>query len=156
VIDHNKQRKKKSLVTGNPAGDPVRVLTYDSGLDEAEGVILRIKQMVNDGKFRYRDHAIFLRINALLRTLESAFVKHGVPFQIVKGLAFYDRKENKDILAYLRLLLNPNDTVSFLRAVNEPARGVGKVSLERLVNWANDNEMSPAAACGQIARIPEI
>jgi DNA helicase-2/ATP-dependent DNA helicase PcrA len=156
VIDHNKQRKKKSLVTNNPAGDPVRVLTYDSGLDEAEGVVVRIKQDVADGKARYRDHAIFLRINALSRTLESAFVKHGVPFQIVKGLAFYDRKENKDVLAYLRLLVNPNDTVSFLRAVNEPARGIGKVSLERLVNWANDNELSPAAACAQVARIPEI
>lgn len=156
VIDHNKQRKKKSLVTGNPAGDPVRVLTYDSGLDEADGIVMRIKQTVDEGKFRYRDHAIFLRINALSRTLESAFVKHGVPFQIVKGLAFYDRKENKDILAYLRLLVNPNDTVSFLRAVNEPARGVGKVSLDRLVNWANDNELSPALACAQVARIPEI
>lgn len=156
VIDHNKQRKKKSLVTGNPTGDPVRVLTYDSGLDEADGVVLRIKQSVDEGKARYRDHAIFLRINALSRTLESAFIKHSVPFQIVKGLAFYDRKENKDILAYLRLLVNPNDTVSFLRAVNEPARGVGKVSLDRLVNWANDNEMSPALACAQVARIPEI
>lgn len=156
VIDHNKQRKKKSLVTGNPTGEPVRVLTYDSGLDEAEGVVVRIKQLVSEGKFRYRDHAIFLRINALSRTLESAFVKHGVPFQIVKGLAFYDRKENKDILAYLRLLLNPNDTISFLRAVNEPARGVGKVSLDRLVSWANDNELSPALACAQVARLPEI
>lgn len=156
VIDHNKQRKKKSLVTGNPAGDPVRVLTYDSGLDEADGVVHRIKQAVEGGKFKYRDHAIFLRINALSRTLESAFVKHGVPFQIVKGLAFYDRKENKDILAYLRLLVNPSDTVSFLRAVNEPARGIGKVSLERVVNWANDNELSPAVACAQVARIPEI
>lgn len=156
VIDHNKQRKKKSLVTGNPAGDPVRVLTYDSGLDEADGVVHRIKQAVEGGKFKYRDHAIFLRINALSRTLESAFVKHGVPFQIVKGLAFYDRKENKDILAYLRLLVNPSDTVSFLRAVNEPARGVGKVSLDRLVQWANDHEVSPAVACAQVARIPEI
>ena len=62
------------------------------------------------GRRRYRDHAIFLRINALTRSLESAFVKHGVPFQIVKGLAFFDRKENRDVLAYLRLLVNPQDT----------------------------------------------
>ena len=156
VIDQNKQRKKKTLVTGNPDGEAVKVLTYDSGLDEAEGVVLRIKEAVAKGGIRYRDHAIFLRINALSRTLESAFVKHGVPFQIVKGLAFFDRKENKDVLAYLRLLVNPNDTVSFLRAVNEPARGVGKVSLERVVNWANEHEMSPALACAQVARIPEV
>ncbi len=156
LIDHNKQRKKKTLVTGNPQGDPVRTLTFDNGLDEAEGVVLRIKQAVEAGRFRYRDHAIFLRINALTRSLESAFVKHGVPFQIVKGLAFFDRKENKDILAYLRLLINPADTVCFLRAVNEPARGIGKVSLERLVNWANEHEMTLTAACGNAARIPEI
>ena len=91
LIDHNKQRKKKALVTANPQGEPVRVLTFDNGLEEAEGVVVRIKEAVQAKKFRYRDHAIFLRINALSRTLESAFVKHGVPFQIVKGLAFFDR-----------------------------------------------------------------
>jgi len=156
VIDHNKQRKKKVLVTDNPQGETVKVLTFDNGLDEAEGVVVRIKQAVSDGQCKYRDCAIFLRINALSRTLESAFVKHGVPFQIVKGLAFFDRKENKDILAYLRLLVNPSDTVSFLRVVNEPARGVGKVSLEKLVNFANDNELTLAAAGNQLHRIPEI
>jgi DNA helicase II / ATP-dependent DNA helicase PcrA len=156
LIDQNKQRKKKTLITSNPEGEPVRTLTYDNGLDEAEGVVLRIKQTEADGKYKYRDHAIFLRINALSRSLESAFVKHGVPFQIVKGLAFFDRKENKDVLAYLRLLLNPADTVCFLRAVNEPARGIGKVSLDRLVHWANDNEMTLTTACGQVNRIPEI
>ena len=156
VIDRNKQRKKKALITDNPQGEPVKVLTFDNGLDEAEGVVVRIKKAVADGECKYRDCAIFLRINALSRTLESAFVKHGVPFQIVKGLAFFDRKENKDILAYLRLLVNPSDTVSFLRVVNEPARGIGKVSLERLVTFANDNELTLAAAGNQLHRIPDI
>ena len=156
LIDHNKQRKKKTLVTDNPAGDPVKVLTYDTGLDEAEGVVVRIKQAVAEGRARYRDHAIFLRINALTRTLESAFVKHGVPFQIVKGLAFFDRKENRDVLAYLRLLVNPADTVSFLRVVNEPPRGVGKVSLDRLVGYANQLELTLSAAALDVAKIPEI
>ena len=156
VIDHNKQRKKKTLVTDNAEGDAVEVLTYDNGLDEAEGIVKRIKDTVAAKQYRYRDHAIFLRINALTRSLESAFVKHGVPFQIVKGLAFFDRKENKDVLAYLRLLSNPNDTVSFLRVVNEPARGIGKVSLDRLVKWASDNEMSLTTACGQVPRITDI
>ena len=156
VIDRNKQRKKKSLITDNPQGEPVKVLTFDNGLDEAEGVVVRIKKSVADGECKYRECAIFLRINALSRTLESAFVKHGVPFQIVKGLAFFDRKENKDILAYLRLLVNPSDTVSFLRVVNEPARGIGKVSLDRLVTFANDNELTLAAAGNQLHRIPDI
>lgn len=156
VIDHNKQRKKKTLVTDNPAGDPVRVLTYDNGLDEAEGVVLRIKEAVASGKCRYRDHAIFLRINALTRSLESAFVKHGVPFQIVKGLAFFERKENRDVIAYLRVLVNPQDTVSALRIVNEPPRGVGKVSLERLQRFAADNEIGLLSAAGQVHKIPDI
>ena len=156
LIDHNKQRKKKALVTANPDGEPVRVLTFDNGLEEAEGVVVRIKEAVQAKKFRYRDHAIFLRINALSRTLESAFVKHAVPFQIVKGLAFFDRKENKDVLAYLRLLVNPSDTVSFLRVVNEPPRGVGKVSLDRLVSYAADLDITLLNAAGQVHKIADI
>ena len=80
-------------------------------------------------------------MNALTRSLEAAFIKHAVPFQIVKGLAFFDRKENKDILANLRLLVNPQDNLSFLRAVNEPPRGIGKVSLERLQAFADEHEI---------------
>lgn len=178
LIDHNKQRKKKSLTTDNPQGEPVRVVTFDNGLDEAEGVVVRIKEAVKAGRFRYRDHAIFMRINALTRSLESAFVKHGVPFQIVKGLAFFERKENRDVLAYLRLLSNPQDSVSFLRIVNEPGRGIGKVSLDKLQAYAASQprpgepaagkgrslENLPAAdlgiplleAAGQVAKIPEI
>jgi DNA helicase-2/ATP-dependent DNA helicase PcrA len=156
LIDHNKQRKKKNLVTDNPQGEPVRVLTFDNGLDEAEGVVTRIREAVKAGTYRYRDFAIFMRINALTRSLESAFVKHGVPFQIVKGLAFFERRENRDVLAYLRLLVNPQDTVSFLRIVNEPARGIGKVSLDKLQHFAADQEIGLLAAAGQVAKIPEI
>ncbi|HEY1190737.1 MAG TPA: UvrD-helicase domain-containing protein, partial [Gemmata sp.] len=156
LIDHNKQRKKKDLVTDNPQGDPVNVITFDNGLDEAEGVVMRIKEAVKSGKYKYRDHAIFMRINALTRSLESAFVKHGVKFQIVKGLAFFERKENRDVLAYLRLLTNPQDSVAFLRIVNEPARGIGKVSLDKLQGFAADQEIGLLTAAGQIARITEI
>jgi DNA helicase-2/ATP-dependent DNA helicase PcrA len=156
LIDHNQRRKKKELITDNPQGDPVQVITFDNGLDEAEGVVMRIKEAVTGGKFRYRDHAIFMRINALTRSLESAFVKHGVPFQIVKGLAFFERKENRDVLAYLRLLVNPQDSISFLRIVNEPGRGIGKVSLEKLQAFAADQEIGLLAAAGQVARITEI
>jgi DNA helicase-2/ATP-dependent DNA helicase PcrA len=156
LIARNTQRKKKSLVTDNTGGEPVRIITFDNGLDEAEGVVERIKKAVDAGRFKYRDHAIFLRINALSRTLESAFVKHGVPFQIVKGLAFYERKENKDVLAYLRLLVNPQDSVSFHRAVNEPGRGIGKVSLDRLSAYAEKMDIPMFTAAGQVAMIPDI
>ena len=117
LIAHNRQRKPKDLLTDNPAGQPVTVLTFETGLDEAEGIARRIRDGRRAGKRSYRDFAVFLRINALSRTLESAFIKHRVPYQIVKGLAFFERKENRDVLAYLRLLLNPRDDLSFLRAV---------------------------------------
>lgn len=156
VIDHNRQRKKKTLRTDNEDGEPVRVLTFDTGLDEAEIIAQRIKEAVQSKRNAYHDFAVFVRINALTRNLESAFVKHGVPFQIVKGLAFFERKENKDVLAYLRLLVNPVDTLSFLRAVNEPARGIGKVSLEHLQAYAEQNQISLLEASGQIDKIPAI
>jgi DNA helicase-2/ATP-dependent DNA helicase PcrA len=156
LIAHNKQRKPKDLVTDNPAGMPVTVLTFETGTDEAEGIARRIREAVEKGRRAYRDFAVFLRVNALTRGLETAFVKHRVPFQIVKGLAFFDRKENRDVLAYLRLLLNPRDDLSFLRAVNEPARGVGKVTLEHLRAYAEPREMGLLAAAGEVNRIPAI
>jgi DNA helicase-2/ATP-dependent DNA helicase PcrA len=156
VIAHNKQRKPKRLVTENPQGAPVHVLTFDTGIDEAEKVVLRIKQARHEQGRSYRDFAVFLRINALSRTLESAFVKHGVPFQIVRGLAFFERKENRDVLAYLRLIANPRDDLSFLRIVNEPPRGIGDVSLKHLRNYAEPREMPLLSACAEVAKVPQI
>jgi len=156
LIANNKQRKKKRLITDNGQGEPVRIIAFNDGLEEAESVVLRIKEAAQQGRYRYRDHAIFVRINALTRPIESAFVKHGVPFQIVRGLAFYERKENRDVLAYLRLLVNPKDAVSFLRIVNEPTRGIGKTSLEKLSIYAEKMDISLFAAAEQVAMIPEI
>jgi DNA helicase-2/ATP-dependent DNA helicase PcrA len=156
LIAHNKQRKPKDLVTDNPAGRPVTVLTFESSQDEAEGIARRIRDAVAQGGRSYRDFAVFLRVNALSRGLETAFTAQRVPYQIVKGLAFYERKENRDVLAYLRLLLNPRDDLSFLRAVNEPARGIGKVSLEHLRSYAQDREMSLLSAAAQVEKVPAI
>src|SRR5260370_28202573 len=153
LIEHNKQRKKKTLITDNPPGQPVRVLTFNDGLEEADKVAGRIRAAVNGGR-KYRDHAIFLRTNALSRSLESAFVKHGVPYQMVRRLAVYDRKEDKDVLAYLRLLVNPKDNISFERAIGEPTRGIGKVSLDHLKNYAEPLGMSLLAASADLATLP--
>ena len=156
LIAHNLQRKPKNLVTENDTGKPVAVLTFDNGLDEADGVAQRIRRAVESGQRRYRDFAIFVRINALSRALESALINCRIPYQIVKGLAFFERKENRDVLAYLRLLLNPKDDLSFMRAVNEPARGIGKVSLDHVQNYAGPREMSLLEAAGHIDKIPAI
>jgi len=156
LIANNTQRKPKDLITDNPAGQAVSVLTFETGLDEAEGLVRRMRDAVDKGKRHYRDFAVFMRINALSRALEAAFIKYRVPYQIVKGLAFFERKENRDILAYLRLMLNPRDDLSFERAVNEPARGIGKVSLEHLRRHAAPREMSLLGAAREVAKIPAI
>jgi superfamily I DNA/RNA helicase len=156
LIAHNRQRKPKDLFTDNPQGQPVQVLTFETGVDEADGIARRIRADVEAKKHHYRDFAVFVRMNALTRTLEQAFAKQGVKCQIVRGLAFFDRKENRDVLAYLRLLLNPRDDVSFLRVVNEPARGIGKISLDHLRSYAEPREMSLLAAAGEVAKIPAI
>jgi DNA helicase-2/ATP-dependent DNA helicase PcrA len=156
LIAHNRQRKPKDLITENPNGRPVALLTFESGLDEADAIARRIRDSVQTYGRNYHDFAVFLRINALSRGLEAAFLKSRVPYQIVKGLAFFERKENRDVLAYLRLVLNPRDDLSFLRAVNEPARGAGKVSLEHLRAYAEPRGISLLEACGQVAQIPAI
>ncbi len=156
LIAKSRGRSRPSLRTENQQGEPVTLLNFETGMDEAEGVAGRIRSAVQAGARSYRDFAIFLRINALSRALETAFVKQGIPFQIVRGLAFFDRKENRDILAYLRLLLNPRDDLSFLRAVNEPARGVGKTSLEHLRAYAAPRHMSLLAAAAEVCHIPAI
>ncbi len=156
LIAHNKQRKPKDLITDNPQGQPVTLLTYETGADEADGIARRVRRAVEAKKRTFRDFAVFVRMNALTRALEQAFVKHQVPFQIVKGLAFFDRKENRDVLAYLRLLVNPRDDLSFLRAVNEPARGVGKTSLDYLREYAGPREMSLLEAAGEVKNVSRI
>jgi DNA helicase-2/ATP-dependent DNA helicase PcrA len=156
LIAHNRQRKPKDLITDNPKGKPVTALTFDTGVDEAEGIARRIREAVKAGQRSYRDFAIFLRVNALSRGLETVFVQQRVPHQIVRGLAFFERKENRDILAYLRLMVNPRDDLSFLRIVNEPARGIGKVSLDHLRHYAEPREMSLLSAAGEVGKITAI
>jgi DNA helicase-2/ATP-dependent DNA helicase PcrA len=156
LIAHNRQRKPKNLYTENSAGQPVTVISYETGLDEAENIAQRMIDAVQEGRRRYRDFAVFVRVNALSRTLETAFVKARVPYQIVRGLAFFERKENKDVLAYLRLLLNRRDSISFERVVNEPPRGIGKVSLVHLKTYAEPRQMSLLAAAAEVDKIPAI
>jgi DNA helicase-2/ATP-dependent DNA helicase PcrA len=155
LIANNRNRKPKSLITENAVGSAVTILMFESGVEEAEGIALRIRKAVEEskGSRNYRDFAVFLRINALTRGLELAFTKHRVPFQIVKGLAFFDRKENRDVLAYLQLLINPRNDIAFERVVNEPTRGIGKVSLENLRLHAGPRELSMLEAASQADQI---
>ncbi|MBL8825095.1 MAG: UvrD-helicase domain-containing protein [Planctomycetia bacterium] len=156
LIAHNRSRKPKKLVTQNAAGDRIKLLNFASGLDEAYGIAKIIRELVDTQDIKFKHCAIFLRMNALSRVLETAFIKQRIPYQIVRGLAFFDRKENKDVLAYLRLLVNPMDTISFRRAVNVPARGVGDTSMQKLEDFALPREISLLSAAQKMEQIPEI
>ncbi len=136
LIAHNVRRKEKDLFTYNDLGPPVRLVSYATQRDEAERIAGRIADEIHGGRRRPRDFAVFYRVNALSRSLEIAFRQQGVPYQLVNGLEFFQRKEIKDVLAYLHLLCNPHDEVALLRVINTPARGIGKTTVGRLSEYA--------------------
>jgi DNA helicase II / ATP-dependent DNA helicase PcrA len=136
LIAHNVRRKVKGLFTENSPGAPVRLVTYPTQRDEADGIAARIAADVAAGRRRPCDFAIFYRVNALSRAFEFALRERGVPYQMVNGLEFFQRKEIKDVLSYLHLLNNPQDSVAFRRVVNTPARGIGKTTVDRLSDYA--------------------
>jgi DNA helicase-2/ATP-dependent DNA helicase PcrA len=145
LIAHNRLRKAKRLYTDNDEGRAVRVVQYRDEADEAADIAGQIAAAIRGGR-RPRDFAIFYRVNALSRALEAALHGRGIPFQIVNGVEFYQRKEVKDILAYLALVNNPRDDVAFLRVVNEPTRGIGATTLERLQEHAGQRGLTLLAA----------
>ncbi len=137
LIAANRQRKHKDLWTENSAGTAVRVWEFSEDRDEADRVATTIREMHAAGR-SYDDFAIFYRVNALSRGFEEALRNRGIPYKIARGVEFYNRKEIRDVLAYLRLLVNPSDEVALLRVINTPARGIGKTTIERLRTRANE------------------
>ncbi len=135
VISKNIQRSDKKIWTAIDGGTPVQVSHVSSEMHEAETVITRISSAVSMKARRYRDHAILYRTNAQSRALEETFIRYGIPYRIVGGMRFYDRKEIKDIIAYLRLIYQSADRASFLRIVNVPTRGLGATSVEKFLLW---------------------
>ncbi len=132
LIRHNRRRKPKELLTENPDGSEIELTLYASEADEARGVASKIVEKVQQGEYSYRDAAVFVRMTALTRVFEQAFRQAKIPYQVVGGVSYYERQEVKDVLAYLNLLANPKDDVSFGRVVNVPPRGIGKTTLEHL------------------------
>ena len=141
VIAVNKGRKPKNLWSTKGEGRKVQVYQADSEHEEAYAVVTVVKKGIEEGR-RYKDFAVLYRTNAQSRVLEEVFIKSEIPYQIVGGIRFYDRKEIKDLLAYLRLVSNPDDDLSLLRIVNVPKRGIGDTTLERLTETAAAKGMS--------------
>ncbi|GLI10164.1 DNA helicase [Paenibacillus tyrfis] len=131
VIANNTGRKPKNLWTDKGDGQKIRLYQADSEHEEGYFITGEIRKNVDKGR-RFSDHAILYRTNAQSRVVEEILIKSDIPYQIVGGIKFYDRKEIKDILAYLRLISNPDDDISFARIVNVPKRGIGDTTVERL------------------------
>lgn len=142
VIERNMTRKPKSLWTDNPKGEAIAYYYARDERDEATHIASSITQLNTVWKVPYRDIAILYRTNAQSRAIEDALMQFGLPYVMVGGLRFYERKEIKDIIAYLRVINNPNDTVSLQRIINVPKRGIGETTLKRLHEYAAANCLS--------------
>lgn len=154
VIQNNVNRRKKDLWTDNQSGEKITYYRAYSERDETNFVMEQIQQLMRDQQYQYRDFAILYRTNAQSRAIEEGLMKANIPYTMVGGHKFYDRLEIKDTLAYLNVLANPYDSLSFERIVNSPKRGIGKASLEKLRDFARQHDWSLVEASLQVALSP--
>jgi DNA helicase II / ATP-dependent DNA helicase PcrA len=142
LIQNNTQRIDKVLKATRSAGEPIFLYQADNELSEADFVLNKVEEQIRENsEIAYNSFAVLYRTNAQSRPIEDAFVRAGIPYKIVGGLRFYDRREIKDVVAYLRVLNNPEDTVSMLRVINTPRRGVGQATIDNLQNAAHQMGM---------------
>ncbi len=141
VIVHNRQRHEKRLWTANGEGEPIHQFIAEDEHQEASFIVDEIRRHVREGR-RYSDFAVLYRTNAQSRVLEETLNKAHIPYRMVGGIRFYERMEIKDVIAYLRLVVNPDDEWSLERVINVPKRGIGATSLEKLKTFAKERQVS--------------
>ena len=156
LIEHNVQRKPKSLWTETTEGELAVRFRADDEHEEALFVAEETHRLVEDEAHRYADVAVFYRTNAQSRVLEDIFMRAGIPYRVVGGVRFYQRKEIKDVLAYLRLLLNPQDVISARRVVNTPKRGIGDATVAALEGLAAIEQVAFLEATRRADELPEL
>jgi DNA helicase-2/ATP-dependent DNA helicase PcrA len=156
VIKCNLQRKDKDLWTDNPVGRKIAVSAMASEQEEGEYLARAIESAVSEESRRFGDFAILYRTNAQSRAIEDSLRRRGLPYVIVGGIKFYERREIKDLLAYLKVLLNPRDSVSLLRIINVPNRGIGDVTVSRLRQFAADSGLSLSDALERTGDIQDL
>lgn len=143
VIEKNRQRKAKNLWTDKDGGEKIRRWLADNERHEGDMVAREISKILLEYESpNYQDFVVLYRTNAQSRTMEEVFLRHGIPYKIVGGIKFYERKEIKDILAYLKLINNPHDSVSLLRIINTPSRKIGGKTMEMVQDFARRNDLS--------------
>lgn len=151
VISANRQRKEKGLWTENETGVPLTVAEAYNEQEEAQYVVGEVDSLVSQGLFKPVDCAVMYRTNAQSRAIEESFIRYGMPYKLVGGTRFYERREIKDIIAYLRLIHNPYDSVSLLRVINVPPRGIGPRTMDELERWAKGRSLPVYAALQMVA-----
>jgi ATP-dependent DNA helicase UvrD/PcrA len=156
LIENNRARKPKNLWTDSHAGEPVTEYRAENEHDEAAYIATEIARLRESDGYRYKDAAIFYRTNAQSRVIEEVFTRFGIPYRIVGGLRFYERKEIKDMLAYLKVLTNPADAVSLRRIINTPRRGVGDRTVADLAAYAAVSGISLFEAVESAADLPTL
>ncbi len=154
VIKNNGRRKDKVLWTSNQEGVPAQYYQAETENDEALYVARTISQLMNTCGYKFSDFAVLMRINALSRAYEQEFAKYNVPFKVFGGFKFFERKEIKDLLAYLRVINNPFDSEAVTRIVNVPKRGIGAKTVETLEQYANETELSVYDAVLDVDSLP--
>lgn len=153
VISNNKNRYPKKLRTENPEGEKIVVYTARDEIDEAQFVVRTIKELMEKEGRSLKDFAVLYRTNAQSRAMEEVLVKSNLPYTIVGGTKFYDRKEIKDLLAYLRLIANHDDDLSLARIINEPKRSIGPSTFDKIATYAIEHEMSVFEALNDVSMI---
>lgn len=153
LIKYNADQLRKNLWTANQQGEPVVLIDCPDDRDEGYQITRAIQEEIIDNKLSLKDFAILYRTNAQSRSIEDVLRRNSIPYVIVGGTRFYERKEIKDVLAYLRLLVNPQDDVSFLRAVNYPTRGIGETSLDYVRKYADENRLTLFQAIFSLEKI---
>ena len=156
VISHNQGRKGKQLWTDRTGGDPIRLRRTFDERDEARWLITTIQELKGVGGMALREQAILYRTNAQSRAIEEQLVRANVPYVIVGDVKFYERREIKDVLGYLRLIDNPLDTVSLARVINTPRRGIGDTSFNRMMDFAAGSGAAPYEVLGRADDIPDL
>ncbi|OFI06238.1 ATP-dependent DNA helicase PcrA [Clostridium acetireducens DSM 10703] len=156
VIKNNTERKFKILKTENEPGEKIKLYRAISELEEAQFIASEIKKIKNSENKNYRDFAVLYRTNAQSRVFEDAFMKNSIPYKIVGGLKFYDRKEIKDIMSYLKLINNPLDNVSLKRIINVPKRSIGNVTVNKIEEFANSMDECIYSILLDIENVPGI
>ncbi|MDR1956544.1 MAG: UvrD-helicase domain-containing protein [Treponema sp.] len=142
VISNNTNRKEKTLWSGNGGGKPIEICTPENESQEADLIAAEIKQLRLREGLRYDDFGVLIRTNALTRSIEEAFLAENIPYRVSGGTSFFQRKEIKDILSYLRVIANTDDDVNLLRIINTPRRGIGKTTVAALSELARQNQSS--------------